>query len=152
MRSRRNFLLASGGLAATALLVPGTARAEKQSAGRSKSLGEDLGLKRGPVSLYDVNYHTFIGHVNTPFTVSSLANTPGAALLQLAKVRRLSEVSPTASSSDTQFSLIFVGRAEQPLQQGMYRFAHGSIGTMEIFIVPVGHDNRGRIYEAIFNR
>ncbi len=151
MRSRRNFLLASGGLAATVLLVPGTARAEKQSTVR-KSRSEDLGFKRGPVSLYDVNYHTFIGHVNTPFTVSSLANTPGAALLQLAKVQRLSEVSPTAVSSDTQFSLIFVGRSEQPLQQGMYRFAHGAIGTLEIFIVPVGHDNRGRIYEAIFNR
>ena len=87
MRSRRKFLLTSGCLAATALVGPSTVLAEKRAT-NTKARTEDLGLKRGPVSLYDVNYHTFAGHVDTTFTVSSLANTPGAALLHLAKVAR----------------------------------------------------------------
>jgi hypothetical protein len=48
------------------------------------------------------------------------------------------------------FSLLFHGPAEPPLAQGTYRFEHPGIGAMEIFIVPLGRDEHGSVYEAFF--
>jgi hypothetical protein len=48
------------------------------------------------------------------------------------------------------FSLLFQGPADPFLPQATYRFEHGSLGTMEIFVVPLGHDEHGATYEALF--
>lgn len=48
------------------------------------------------------------------------------------------------------FSLLFQGPADPFLPQATYRFEHGSLGVMEIFIVPLGHDEHGATYEAFF--
>jgi hypothetical protein len=48
------------------------------------------------------------------------------------------------------FSLLFHGPADPLLPQGTYRFEHSSLGVMEIFIVPLGHDEHGTVYEAFF--
>ena len=48
------------------------------------------------------------------------------------------------------FSLLFVGPLDRPLQQGTYAFSHEALGTMPIFIVPVGRDSQGFQYEAVF--
>lgn len=48
------------------------------------------------------------------------------------------------------FSLLFHGPPEPLLAQGTYRFEHASFGVMEIFIVPLGRDEHGATYEAVF--
>lgn len=48
------------------------------------------------------------------------------------------------------FSLIFAGPREPVLPQRTYRFEHARLGVLDIFIVPVGPDERGMRYEAIF--
>ena len=48
------------------------------------------------------------------------------------------------------FSLLFHGPAEPALTQGTYRFEHPGIGAMGIFIVPLGRDEHGSVYEASF--
>jgi hypothetical protein len=48
------------------------------------------------------------------------------------------------------FSLLFQGPAEPFLPQATYRFEHGSLGAMEVFIVPLGRDEHGTTYEAFF--
>lgn len=48
------------------------------------------------------------------------------------------------------FSLLFQGPADPFLPQATYRFENGSLGMMEIFIVPLGHDEHGTTYEAFF--
>lgn len=48
------------------------------------------------------------------------------------------------------FSLLFQGPADPFLPQATYRFEHGSLGEMEIFIVPLGRDEHGTVYEAFF--
>ena len=50
------------------------------------------------------------------------------------------------------FSILFRIRSDQPLEQNTYTFLHQNIGTFPLFIVPVGIDKKGRLYEAIFNR
>ncbi len=49
------------------------------------------------------------------------------------------------------FALLFRGPAERRLNQGTYDFQHPKEGTLAIFIVPVGIDAEGRLYEAIFS-
>ncbi|GIK55729.1 MAG: hypothetical protein HND44_13220 [Chloroflexi bacterium] len=50
------------------------------------------------------------------------------------------------------FTLTFRGPTRPALPQRMYNLAHESIGKLDmIFLVPVGEDGHGRIYEAVFN-
>ena len=51
-----------------------------------------------------------------------------------------------------QFSLVFRGPAAPSLPQTVYQLEHEAIGLFNIFLVPVGRDNLGVYYEAIFNR
>jgi len=48
------------------------------------------------------------------------------------------------------FSLVFVGPAEPLLPQGSRRLEHPSLGAFELFLVPIGRDERGVHYEAAF--
>jgi len=49
------------------------------------------------------------------------------------------------------FSLIFVGKHPQILEQRLYRFDLAGIGKVDIFLVPVGKDENGVSYQALFN-
>lgn len=51
-----------------------------------------------------------------------------------------------------QFSLLFRGPGGRPLPQRIYGLRHAVLGTFSIFIVPVGRDAQGVLYEAVFNR
>jgi hypothetical protein len=48
------------------------------------------------------------------------------------------------------FSLVFRGPIAPLLQQRTYALLHEALGTLEIFIVPIGPDRQGQLYEAIF--
>jgi hypothetical protein len=48
------------------------------------------------------------------------------------------------------FRLEWRGPAEPILPQAIYRFERGE-QQFDMFIVPVGRDSRGTLYEAIFN-
>jgi len=49
------------------------------------------------------------------------------------------------------FSLTFRCAEPQALVQGHYHFAHDGMGKPEFFLVPIGRDEAGVIYQAIFN-
>jgi hypothetical protein len=51
-----------------------------------------------------------------------------------------------------QFSLMFLGPEQAPLEQKIYRLKHDKLGTLDVFLVPVGKTSSGVEYEAIFNR
>ncbi len=51
-----------------------------------------------------------------------------------------------------QFAVVFHGPAHQRLGQGLYKFDHDAMGEFGLFIVPVGKDRDGFLYEAVFNR
>ncbi len=50
------------------------------------------------------------------------------------------------------FALLFHGPSENFIQQGMHKLEHSQLGEIDIFLVPVGQDNDGFLYEAVFNR
>ncbi|HZI18131.1 MAG TPA: hypothetical protein VEY09_05990 [Pyrinomonadaceae bacterium] len=68
----------------------------------------------------------------------------------------LNEVKPFQAGPGEQqgmerFSLFFYGPGEVLLHQQTVRLAHERMGEFYIFIVPVGRDDRGHLYEAVFN-
>jgi hypothetical protein len=65
----------------------------------------------------------------------------------------LSEVSELNESARQQrFSLIFKGPEDTLLPQQLYSMRHESLGTFEIFLVPVGTAPDGFLYQAVFNQ
>jgi hypothetical protein len=51
----------------------------------------------------------------------------------------------------TPFNLHFRGPREPRLAQGMVALSHPDFALFELFLVPVGVDAEGAIYEAVFN-
>jgi hypothetical protein len=51
-----------------------------------------------------------------------------------------------------QFSLRFRGDRNQVFPQRIYPMKHDSIGDFDLFLVPIGRDESGTYYEAVFNR
>lgn len=50
----------------------------------------------------------------------------------------------------TPFSLVFRGPASPVMAQRIYRLEHEALGTLELFLVPIGRNAQGVRYEAIF--
>ena len=48
------------------------------------------------------------------------------------------------------FSIVFRGPGDILLPQHIYRMEHPEIGDFELFLVPIGPDEKGLRYEAIF--
>jgi hypothetical protein len=49
------------------------------------------------------------------------------------------------------FSLVFRGPREFMLPQQIYALEQDTLGPVEIFLVPIGPDDIGQRYEAVFN-
>jgi hypothetical protein len=64
----------------------------------------------------------------------------------------LIEVSEGAGGglSRSPFSLVFRGGPSPPLPQRIYRVEHEALGALDIFLVPIGPDEVGQRYEAVF--
>ncbi len=66
---------------------------------------------------------------------------------------KLTEVSDLQTSPHSeQFAIVFRGPAETSLTQGTHRLEHEDMGEFALFLVPVGSDAEGLLYEAVFNR
>jgi hypothetical protein len=85
----------------------------------------------------------FARHVNTPFRLPD-AGAAGLTLIDVSAVQ--------SSPRQETFSLIFRGAGDRGLPQGTWRLDHAALGALDIFLVPVGRDERGWYYEAVFNR
>jgi hypothetical protein len=70
--------------------------------------------------------------------------------LELREVERMTPPGAAAPRTDP-FSLLFHGPRIPALDQGVVKLEHVALGSLEIFIVPLGPDARGQCYEAIFN-
>jgi hypothetical protein len=49
------------------------------------------------------------------------------------------------------FSLIFRSASPVVMPQKIYRLNNAAMGALDIFLVPVGRDKEGVLYEAVFN-
>ena len=49
------------------------------------------------------------------------------------------------------FSIVFRGPRDLEMTQGMYPVSHEKLGEFNLFMVPIGPDEKGLCYEAVFN-
>ena len=54
------------------------------------------------------------------------------------------------SSARRPFSIVFRGPKESYLPQSIYRIEHHRMGSLDLFLVPIGPDSQGMRYEAVF--
>ena len=78
-----------------------------------------------------------------------LAGDGKSADLRLVTAAKVME-SEAAKLKRTAFSLFFLGPHEPFFEQRIYPLDHEGLGRLELFIVPVGHDENGFLYEAVF--
>jgi hypothetical protein len=88
----------------------------------------------------------FSKHVKTRFRVTG--DEP--LELELEEVKGYS-VRPNEQSGMERFSIYFRGPGERSLPQKIYSIEHDAMGTLELFLVPIGKDEKGMKYEAVFN-
>ncbi len=96
-----------------------------------------------PADLGKLKLDDFEPHLDAVFEMSSPA---GMVPLKLAKTER----SGQAIREGGAFSLLFVAPAGPWLPQSIYPVRHPALGTMEIFLVPVGPTSGGNGYHAVF--
>ena len=86
---------------------------------------------------------TFSGHLGNSFRVHP--DESSTLDLELVSATELNE------GSERPFSIVFRSPKDALLPQRIYRMEHAEIGEFEIFLVPIGPDDEGLLYEAIFN-
>ena len=87
----------------------------------------------------------FAGHLNTNFTVYFTPDTPiDAELIEVTELQK--------RNRSESFALLFLTPSDTPIEQALYKVEHAVLGSAEIGLVPVGKDENGVRYEAVFNR
>ena len=64
----------------------------------------------------------------------------------------LIEASPTGPETQESFAVLFRGPQQPILPQAIYRLEHPRMGSLDLFLVPIGPDDTGMRYEAVFTR
>ena len=90
----------------------------------------------------------FLPHVGTEFSL--LLDDDALLPLELIAVRDL-DVRSRPESARAPFSLLFRGAADFYLPQRIYELNHPVMVEMDLFLVPIGPDDAGQLFEAVFN-
>ncbi len=93
----------------------------------------------------------FAAHLDEPFAIDLGTDFPGLEPLVLTLIK----AEPIKTSQDLgerrpPFSLVFRGPGEPALVQRIYPLDNETLGRLEIFLVPIGRDDEGMRYEAVF--
>lgn len=90
----------------------------------------------------------FEAHLNEVFTIT--LEDGQVYPLTLLRVTERSE--PYLPGARRPFNLLFQNpRKDSYLPQRIYRLEHPQMGALELFIVPLGSDQHGMLYEIIFS-
>jgi hypothetical protein len=143
--SRRKFIQRlSWTFIAGTLLTPGTLMTAGKAAARS--------FFKGDIPLDELSFTTFAGHLGDRFEIRlDPTETISAELVEVTNHTGTDSSTSTDNQRDC-FAVLFQTSQDHSLEQNTYVFDHPEIGQFSLFIVPVGMDKRGRLYEAVFNR
>ena len=96
-----------------------------------------------PTDLAALRVDDFAPHLDAVFETQT---SGGAVPLKLVKA----DPAGASGREGGAFSLLFVGPQGASLPQAIYPVKHPALGTMEIFMVPIGPLAGGNGYQAIF--
>ncbi len=94
-----------------------------------------------------LSFETFAPHLNSTFALGLGESSMELTLTQAKK----EPFRPFLGMMREPFSLFFRSGTPVVLPQRSYPFQHESLGKLDIFIVPVGRDVHGIVYQAVFN-
>ncbi len=94
------------------------------------------------------NHEDFQPCLNDMFTVK--AEDDIGPELELIQVKLFGEIDPDSKTRQA-FSLLFRGPMEPMLPQKLYQLENSKIGEVLLFLVPIGPDEQGMLYDANFN-
>lgn len=96
--------------------------------------------------LQDLSHSSFEEQLNTPFHIHFGGEAPLEVVLYEVRLHE-----PHSGPRKQPFSLYFRGPRQPILPQAIYCVEHDRMGTMDIFIVPIGPEGQWMGYEAVFN-
>jgi hypothetical protein len=67
-----------------------------------------------------------------------------------AELVEVNELGRPSGNARAPFSLVFRGPSGQEVAQRIYRLEHEELGAFDLFLVPIGPDETGMRYEAVF--
>ena len=92
-----------------------------------------------------LEHEEFSKHLNSKFQIRiDESQTVESELIEVTEL--------LLSPRQERFSLIFRASNDFVLDQGLRPLEHDAMGQFELFLVPVGRDQDGTYYEAVFNR
>jgi len=89
----------------------------------------------------------FIPYIGERFNVASLPDVS----LQIELVEAKASSGRAGTPQEDSFSLIFRAARNCPLDQGSVALEHAGAGWIVVFLVPIGEDQDGQYFEAIFD-
>jgi len=95
--------------------------------------------------LEDFTLETFAGRLGEKFRVGEDADA-----VELELVEATAGIARPHAGGRVPFSLVFRGPLEPVMPQRIYRVEHHELGAFDLFIVPIGPDEAGMQYEAVF--
>jgi hypothetical protein len=101
----------------------------------------------GGRALRILTFEAFSPHLNSTFALGVGETTLEVTLTQATK----QPVRPFPGMMREPFSLFFRSGTPVVLPQRIYPFTHEALGKLDIFVVPVGRDPQGVVYQAVFN-
>jgi hypothetical protein len=104
------------------------------------------------VQLEQLGFESLARLVNTEFRVRVDATESLRLELHEATPPRRARAGGSAEAVYESFSLLFHGPGDRLLPQAIYSIESAALGRFDLFIVPVGRDEKGVRYEAAFNR
>lgn len=88
----------------------------------------------------------FEAHVDTTFSVPLEEGSLELTLIEVSSVK----ADTTEAGQAEPFSILFRAAGTEQLEQGTYSMQHEEMGDLVLFIVPIGPDDNGMRYEAVF--
>ncbi len=89
----------------------------------------------------------FAGAVHDAFDMTLGEATMALTLVEAAALT----VNPFPGMMRAPFMLIFRSGQAVILPQRIYRLSHDRLGTLDLFLVPIGRDVQGALYQAVFS-
>jgi len=87
-------------------------------------------------------------HQDTSFTLS--ADEVDPVETTLIDITRMGAAPDQDSDRRQAFSIVLRGPADAHLPQQIYQVKHEQMGTLILFLVPIGQEKDGTLFEAVF--
>ena len=98
--------------------------------------------------LITLTHKDFEACLNQSFTVRP-ENEDGFEM-ELIQVKLIGGGDPEKDTRQA-FSVLFRGSNDHSLAQSLYRIENETLGELQLFLVPLGPDESGMLYDATFN-